>query len=69
MKGKVIAPAQEKVTSLLLEGTPMKKSLRLLLGTMILGAAMAAVSLPQNLPSAAGGDPVPVCPPDGCLAN
>ncbi|MBV9147337.1 MAG: hypothetical protein JO065_15595 [Acidobacteria bacterium] len=47
----------------------MKKSLRLLLGTMILGAAMAAVSLPQNLPSAAGGDPVPVCPPDGCLAN
>jgi hypothetical protein len=44
----------------------MKKSLSLLLGTMILGVVFATASIPQTQPIHAGGDPVPLCPPDGC---
>jgi len=44
----------------------MKKSIRLLLGTIMLGAVIAAASISHNQPGVVGGAPVPVCPPDGC---
>jgi hypothetical protein len=47
----------------------MKKSLRLLLTTMILGTVFAAANISHNQPNSAGGDPVPLCPPDGCVIN
>jgi hypothetical protein len=49
----------------------MKKSFRLMLGTMILGAVFAAanISISPNQATTAGGDPVPLCPPDGCVIN
>ncbi|HWC16466.1 MAG TPA: hypothetical protein VG498_05605 [Terriglobales bacterium] len=47
----------------------MKKSFRLLLGTFILGAVIAATGIAQNQPASAGGDPVPACPPGGCITN
>jgi len=50
------------------EGNIMKK-IRLLLGTIILGAVVAAAGIPQNQLRSAGGDPVPICPPDGCVIN
>jgi len=43
--------------------------LRLLLGTIMLGAVIAAASISHNQPRTAGGDPVPVCPPGGCAVN
>jgi hypothetical protein len=60
-----------QVTSLLLGGNIMKKSFRLMLGTMILGAVFAAanISISPNQTTTAGGDPVPLCPPDGCVIN
>lgn len=45
------------------------KKLRLLLGTMLLGAVVAAASVSQNQSPSAGADPVPICPPDGCVIN
>ena len=47
----------------------MKKSLRLMLATMILGAVFAAANISHNQPINSGGDPVPLCPPDGCVIN
>jgi len=44
----------------------MNKSLRLLLGMMILGAVVGTASISQNQLRSGGGDPVPICPPDGC---
>lgn len=46
----------------------MKKSLRLLFGTILLGAVVAAASVVHQ-PSFEGADPVPVCPPGGCAVN
>jgi len=64
-------PAPDMVLSicLLREGNIMKKSFRLLLGTMLLGAVVAAASVSGYQPVSAGADPVPICPPDGCAAN
>ena len=45
------------------------KKVRFLLGTMILGAVVAVASLGQNHLPSAGADPIPVCPPDGCVIN
>jgi len=47
----------------------MKKSLSLLLGTIVLGAVFATASIAKTQPTTAGGDPVPICPPDGCVIN
>jgi hypothetical protein len=47
----------------------MKKSLRLTLGTMILGLVFAAANVSHTQPTMSGGDPVPLCPPDGCIIN
>lgn len=47
----------------------MKKSFRLLLATMILGTVFAAANISHNQPTMSGGDPVPLCPPDGCVIN
>ncbi|HWY67092.1 MAG TPA: hypothetical protein VNX88_00430 [Terriglobales bacterium] len=47
----------------------MKKSFRLLIGTIMLGAVIVAASISPNQPGVAGGAPVPVCPPDGCAVN
>jgi hypothetical protein len=47
----------------------MKKSLRMLLATMIFGAAVAAASIAHSLPGSSGADPVPICPPDGCVIS
>jgi hypothetical protein len=59
-----------QVTYLLFGGTPiMKKSFRLLLATMILGTVFAAANISHNQPTISGGDPVPLCPPDGCVIN
>lgn len=58
-----------KVTALLIGGYTMKKSFRMLVGTIILGAAVAAASVSHNRPASAGADPVPACPPGGCLIN
>jgi hypothetical protein len=46
----------------------MKKSLRLLIGTLILGAMVTATGI-FRVPGAVGGDPVPLCPPGGCVIN
>jgi hypothetical protein len=48
----------------------MKKSLRLLLGTLVLGAVITATGTFHNPPtSAVGADPVPLCPPGGCVTK
>jgi hypothetical protein len=48
----------------------MKKSFRLLIGTLVLGAVVTATGIFHKLPcSAVGGDPVPLCPPGGCVIN
>ena len=47
----------------------MKKSLRLLLGTLILGAFVAGTTISKPQLSTAGGDPMPVCPPGGCAVK
>lgn len=48
----------------------MKKSLRLLVGTLVLGAVVSAAGIFHSLPcSVVGGDPVPLCPPGGCAIN
>lgn len=47
----------------------MKKSIRVLFGTIVLGAVIVAASISRNQPGVAGGAPVPVCPPDGCAIN
>ena len=49
----------------------MKKSLRVLVGTMILGAAIAAASIGpmQTTTLGVGSAPVPTCPPDGCALS
>lgn len=45
-----------------------KKSFRLFFGTMILAVALAATSIGHaELRSVVGGDPVPLCPPGGCV--
>ena len=48
----------------------MKKSLRLLFATIVMAAAVAAAttSTPKHQLNS-GGDPVPYCPPTGCLVN
>jgi hypothetical protein len=46
----------------------MKKSLRLLVGTLILGAVVTATAA-LRVPCSVGGDPVPLCPPGGCVVN
>ena len=51
-----------------LEENIMKK-FRLLLATLTLGVVVATAGVSQNRPGNAGGDPVPICPPDGCLVN
>jgi len=47
----------------------MKKSFRMLLGTIILGAVAAVAGISHNMPVSAGADPVPICPPDGCVIS
>jgi hypothetical protein len=47
----------------------MRKSLRLLLGTIALGAMITATAFAHNLGWDGGADPVPVCPPGGCAVN
>lgn len=47
----------------------MKKSLRLLIGTLILGAFVAGTTISKPAQSTAGADPVPLCPPGGCALN
>ena len=42
------------------------KKLRLILGTLILGAIVTASGICQ-VPNSDGADPVPLCPPGGCL--
>jgi hypothetical protein len=47
----------------------MKKSLRLLLGTIALGAVIAATAISQTRVWDGGMDPQPQCPPGGCAIN
>jgi hypothetical protein len=47
----------------------MKKSLRMLVGTLILGAMVTATGILRAPCSAVGGDPVPLCPPGGCAVR
>lgn len=47
----------------------MKKSLRLLLGTIVLAVTVVAATISHNQPRALGGAPVPMCPPGGCAIN
>ena len=44
----------------------MKKSLRLLVATLVMAAAVAAASISQKQ-LAEGSDPMPMCPPGGCV--
>lgn len=46
----------------------MKKSLRFLLGTIALGAVIAATAISQTRVWDGGMDPLP-CPPGGCAIN
>jgi hypothetical protein len=47
----------------------MRKSLRLFVGTLVLGAVVTATGIFHNLPCTVGTDPVPLCPPGGCVIN
>lgn len=47
----------------------MKKSLRLLVGILMLGAMMSATGVYHKVPCTVGADPVPLCPPGGCATN
>jgi hypothetical protein len=44
----------------------MKKSLRVLIGTLILGLVVTASGF-CHVPNSDGADPVPLCPPGGCV--
>lgn len=46
----------------------MKKSLRLLLGTIALGAVIAATAI-SHAQNWGDGNPQPDCPPGGCAIN
>jgi len=47
----------------------MKKSLSLLLGTIVLGAIITPTTFAHITGWDGGADPVPVCPPGGCAIN